>query len=50
MIKLELTEKESEILDNYIFKKICRLEESNLTDSLCYANLLSIHHKLNKKC
>ena len=48
MIKIELTEEEAEVLDNYIFKKICKLEESNLTDSLCYSKLLSIHHKLNR--
>ena len=46
MIKIELTEEEAEVISNYIFKKVCRLEDANLKDSYCYPRLYSAYHKL----
>ena len=46
MIKIELTEEEAEVIGNYIFKKVCRLEDANLKDSYCYPRLYSAYHKL----
>jgi len=48
MVKIELTPEEAEVVDNYIFRKAIRLEESNLTDSYCYPKLMSAHRKLQK--
>ena len=45
MIKIELTEEEAEVISNYIFKKVCRLEEAKLEDSYCYPRLYSAYHK-----
>ena len=47
MIKIELTEEEAEVISNYIFKKVCRLEDANLKDSYCYPRLYSACHKLS---
>ena len=47
MIKIELTKDEAEVISNYIFKKVCRLEDANLKDSYCYPRLYSIYHKLS---
>ena len=47
MIKIELTEEEAEVISNYIFKKVCRLEDANLEDSYCYPRLYSAYHKLS---
>ena len=46
MIKIELTEEEAEVISNYIFKKVCRLEDANLKDSYCYPRLYSAYRKL----
>ena len=46
MIKIELTKDEAEVISNYIFKKVCRLEDANLKDSYCYPRLYSAYHKL----
>ena len=46
MIKIELTKEEAEVVSNYIFKKVCRLEDANLKDSYCYPRLYSAYHKL----
>ena len=43
MIKIELTEEEAEVISNYIFKKVCRLEDANLKDSYCYPRLYSAY-------
>ena len=43
---LPLTDDESEVLENYLFKKICKLEDAGLTDSHCYPLLCSIRRKL----
>ena len=47
MIKIELTEEEAEGISNYIFKKVCRLEDAKLEDSYCYPRLYSTYHKLS---
>ena len=47
MIKIELTEEEAEVVSNYIFKKVCRLEDAKLEDSYCYPRLYSAYHKLS---
>ena len=47
MIKIELTEEEAEVISNYIFKKVCRLEDANLKDSYCYPRLYSAYRKLS---
>ena len=47
MIKIELTEEEAEVINNYIFKKVCRLEDAKLEDSYCYPRLYSAYHKLS---
>lgn len=47
MIKIELTEEEAEVVSNYLFKKICRLEDANLKDSYCYPRLYSTYYKLS---
>ena len=47
MINIKLTEEEVEVVSNYIFKKVCRLEDANLKDSYCYPRLYSAYHKLS---
>ena len=47
MIKIELTEEEAEVVSNYIFKKVCRLEDAKLEVSYCYPRLYSAYHKLS---
>lgn len=49
MTKIELTDKEKEVLENYLFRKCARLKESGLEDSLCYTELYSVYNKLRKK-
>ena len=47
MINIKLTEEEAEVISNYIFKKVCRLEDANLKDSYCYPRLYSAYCKLS---
>ena len=47
MIKIELTKEEAKVISNYIFRKVCRLEDTNLKDSYCYPRLYSVYHKLS---
>ena len=47
MIKIELTEEEAEVISNYIFRKVCTLEDAKLEDSYCYPRLYSVYHKLS---
>ena len=47
MIKIELDEEDAEVISNYLFKKVCRLEDANLKDSYCYPRLYSAYHKLS---
>ena len=35
MIKIELTEEEAEVVSDYIFRKVCKLEDDKLEDSYC---------------
>ena len=46
MIKIELTEEEAEVVSDYIFRKVCKLEDAKLEDSYCYSRLYSAYHKL----
>jgi hypothetical protein len=48
MITIELTDEEAEVVDNYIFRKMCRLEDANLTESFCYPRLASAHRKIQR--
>ena len=47
MINIKLTEEEAEVISNYIFRKVCRLEDANLKDSYCYPRLYSAYRKLS---
>ena len=47
MIKIELTKEEAEVISNYIFRKVCRLEDADLKDSYCYPRLYSAYRKLS---
>ena len=46
MIKIELTDEEAEVVSDYIFRKVCKLEDAKLEDSYCYPRLYSAYHKL----
>ena len=46
MISIELTEEEAEVVSNYVFRKVCKLEDSKLEDSYCYPRLYSAYHKI----
>ena len=46
-IKLELTPEEAEVVDNYLFRKVCRLEDADLKESYCYPKLYNAHRKLS---
>ena len=46
MIKIELTDEEAEVVGDYIFRKVCKLEDAKLEDSYCYPRLYSAYHKL----
>ena len=47
MIKIELTEEEAEVVGDYIFRKVCRLEDATLEDSYCYPRLYGAYRKLS---
>ena len=46
MINIKLTEEEAEVVSDYIFRKVCKLEDAKLEDSYCYPRLYSAYHKL----
>jgi len=48
MIKIELTEEEAKVVADYLFRKACRLEDANLTDSYCYPRLHSAYRKISR--
>lgn len=48
-INIELTQQEAEVLENYLFRKLICLKESNLEDAKCYEALHSIQKKLVKE-
>ena len=47
MINIKLTEEEAEVVSDYIFRKVCKLEDAKLEDSYCYPRLYSAYHKLS---
>ena len=47
MINIKLTEEEAEVVSNYIFRKVCRLEDAKLEDSYCYPRLYGAYRKLS---
>ena len=47
MIKIELTEEEAEVVSDYIFRKVCKLEDAKLKDSYCYPRLYGAYRKLS---
>ena len=47
MINIKLTEEEAKVVGDYIFRKICKLEDAKLEDSYCYPRLYSAYHKLS---
>jgi hypothetical protein len=48
-ITITLTKEEAEVVDNYIFRKMGRLEEVHLEESFCYPRLCSAHRKIQKE-
>lgn len=48
-ITVELTKEEAEVVDNYIFRKMGRLEEAHLEESYCYPRLYAAHRKIQKE-
>jgi len=47
-ITITITESEAEVVDNYIFRKMCRLEDANLKETHCYPRLESVHRKIQR--
>ena len=47
MINIKLTEEEAEVVSDYIFRKVCRLEDAKLEDSYCYPRLYGAYRKLS---
>jgi hypothetical protein len=47
-ITITLTESEAEVVDNYIFRKACRLEDANLKETHCYPRLYRTHQALSR--
>ena len=47
MINIKLTEEEAKVVSNYIFRKVCRLEDAKLEDSYCYPRLYGAYRKLS---
>lgn len=45
-IHIELTLDEADVIDNYAFKKACKLKDAGLDDSLCYEMLMRVHRKI----
>lgn len=46
MKSYNFTKEEIEVVESYLFKKICRLEDADLKDSYCYPRLVSFRQKL----
>ena len=46
MINIKLTEEEAEVVSDYIFRKVCKLEDAKLKDSYCYPRLYGAYRKL----
>ena len=47
MINIKLTEEEAEVISDYIFRKVCKLEDAKLEDSYCYPRLYGAYRKLS---
>ena len=47
MINIKLTEEEAEVISDYVFRKVCMLEDAKLEDSYCYPRLYSAYRKLS---
>ena len=47
MINIKLTEEEVEVVSDYIFRKVCKLEDAKLEDSYCYPRLYGAYRKLS---
>ena len=47
MINIKLTEEEAEVVSDYVFRKVCRLEDAKLEDSYCYTRLYGAYRKLS---
>ena len=47
MINIKLTEEEAKVVGDYIFRKVCRLEDAKLEDSYCYPRLYGAYRKLS---
>lgn len=51
-INEEFTKEEIDVVENYLFRRLCKLEELGLTDAKCYPLIYSFRQKLlrnNKK-
>lgn len=49
MVNLEMTKEEAQILSDYLFKRLMRLEEAGLKDSTCYKVFYKLRQKLLKE-
>lgn len=47
-MKIELSEKEAKLLDDYAFRKLINLENSNLCETPCYKMFMNIHRQIAK--
>ena len=48
MVNLEMTKEEAQILADYLFKRLMRLEEAGLKDSTCYKTFNRLRKDLIK--
>ena len=46
---IKLTNEEFEVLDDYLFRKLCKLKDAGLEDAKCYVALSSVRSKLRKQ-
>lgn len=49
MLGIKLTKKEADVLDNYIFRKCCKLKDAGLEDSDCYKALSKTRLRIIKE-
>lgn len=45
----DFTREEMEVVEQYLFAKLCRLEDCGLEDSRCYPAIYSFRHKIMRK-
>jgi len=48
-ITITLTKDEAKVVSEYLFKKVCRLEDAGLRESYCYPRLYTTYNKLSKE-